>query len=239
MNRAPKLITGRIYAPDGTATDFDDNIIGNNRTAALVVNDITEHIEAAWVSRVLSQPIGTANFAPSRFGNNFAGKTVDSFSTAKSNDIRRHNGNMYVNDAGINFIDQSFVLQDFETNLKPTLKDVIQRDWLIANLRAATRTFFGTASDTPYTDESINLLADQWRTVLNLAGNRGIIPLATTPSQIAASDSSYRYSIDTPTRAEVETNSPLDIEQRVLKNVRIAFTEAKSFGIVQVDVVFF
>ena len=75
--------------------------------------------------------------------------------------------------------------------------------------------------------------------MLNLAGNRGIIPLATTPEQIAASDSSYRYSIDTPTRAEVETNSPLDIEQRVLKNVRIAFTEAKSFGIVQVDVVFF
>ena len=234
-------LTGTATAASAIISDSSNanSIIGNNRTLALFHQDITEHIEAPWVSRVMSYPeVGREGFAPARSGTNFAGKTPDTFSLTKSQDIEMKNGNMYIQEGGLNFIDHSYMLNDFSLSLETTAQQVLQRDWIVANTRSTIRTFFQSSRVPRYTDADIVMLGTLLKDrVFDVAGARGFIDGITTSDQAAASTSAlYRYNLRLPTRAEVERTAPQNIKTGLLSGVQLDYYEAGFFDKVQINI---
>ena len=231
--------TAPVILTDNTNSN---NIIGNNRTLALVQQNIVEHIEAPWVSRVMGNPEeGRVGFAPGRAATNFPGKTPDNFTLTKSVAIENANGNMYVNESGVNTIDRSYVLENPSAELKTTALQVLRRDWIVSNLRAAVNTFFNSSDNVSYTDSSISDLRSTIdRLVFGVAGERGFFSEISNPIQARGSDSNrYRYKLDFPTRAEVEASRPQDIAAKRLTGVMLSYVEAGSFDSVTININYF
>lgn len=156
-----------------------------DRTIVFYHDDLDELPHAALIGSVGSKPVGSVTW---KFKTLKFVKPQD-LSTTEVNDVHSNGAIAYVNKAGINQTSEGIVVSG-------EFIDVIHgKDWVKLNIEQQVQYLLSTSDKIPYTDAGIALIEGAVKTVLEIAGQNGII----------ASDDSgnYMYSINALGRNEV------------------------------------
>lgn len=156
-----------------------------DRTIVFYHDNLAELPHAALIGSVGSKPVGsvTWKFKTLKF------VTPQELSPSEANDIHANGAIAYVTKAGINQTSEGIVVSG-------EYIDVIHgKDWIKLNIEQQVQYLLSTSDKIPYTDAGIAQIEGVVKTVLEIAGQNGII---------ATDDNGkYMYSINTLGRNEV------------------------------------
>ncbi len=172
-----------------SATDLETLKVGKyDRTFVIQHNKISEFLHAALIGQVGSKPVGsvTWKFKTLKFA------TPQDITPVQLEEIHRNGGIAYVTKAGIDQTSEGKVISG-------EYIDVMHgKDWVKINIEQQVQRLFATNSKIAYSDAGIAQIEDAVRTVLEVAGQNGII--ATDEAN------QYLYTIKTKKRAEVSAS---------------------------------
>lgn len=159
-----------------------------DRTFVIQHHKISEFIQAALIGQVGSKPVGSVTW---KFKNlKFA--TPQDITPIQLEEIHRNGGIAYVTKAGINQTSEGKVISG-------EYIDVMHgKDWIKINIEQKIQHLFATNPKIAYSDSGIAQIEGAVRTVLETAGQNGII---------ATDDANqYLYTIKTKKRTEVSAS---------------------------------
>ena len=200
--------------------------VRNQRTAYLVHDVPGDHPEASWAALRLPLLPGQATWA---FAGPLIGQSPNTASTlTQLQTVRNNKGNSYVLNNNLNYVDEGLTTDPDRTTY---IDQVRSRDWIELNLEADLLQLLvnvgNTVGKVPYTDAGIGQVINVVANRLEQAGINGIIaPIETSSQAENSSSSNFRFSIDVPTRSEIETSNPNDIVNRELNRIDFTFVEA-------------
>lgn len=156
-----------------------------DRTIVFYHDDLSEVPHAALIGAVGSKPVGSVTWKFKTL--NFV--SPQDLSPGEVNDVHENGAIAYVTKAGINQTSEGIVVSG-------EFIDVIHgKDWVKLNIEQQVQYLLSTNDKVPYTDAGIAQIESTVKTVLEVAGQNGIIA--------TDENGKYMYSINTLGRNEV------------------------------------
>ncbi len=195
----------------------------NIREAYLIHNQASEFPEVAWVGDVITKPVGSYTW---KFRTP-AGVTASNFSLTELKEIRQLKAQTLSLRAGVVYSDNGITTGGEHI-------DIIQsRDYIKSRLEEELFLLLTRNDKVSFDDLGIAKVESVIRSVLNEAGDIGIIATASSDEDRKASDEGkYIYTVSIPTRAEVSANKRAE---RALPNVRFSLTIAGAIHSVDIS----
>ena len=224
INQYISTVKRLMIATTDTVADLAD-VQGNIIYVVHPTANKNDHPEASWAAKALVPAPGSSLW---KFVKDLQGQTVNTTSdlTALLN-VRTAQGNSYTSQGGISFMNDGLVNNVGSSASNPDYIDShILKDWLVLNMEAdllslvLSKVAIGQKVD--YDNKGINEIRSTIAARLQTAGaNNALARVAEGNTKQAglSYDGVFRFNVHVPTRAEVETGSPNDIVQRILKNV--------------------
>ena len=229
-------IEGQEGAVAQLTTSSDAGYIGNKRRTAALVHEAGTHLEAEHLSRYLATGIGFATPAPTLIGVRLSNAEPNTFSIAKCNAIASANGNMYINQKGIDMVNNSVTTIGSEL-----WSEIFEEAWVADRIDTDITTFLASRQRTSYTDLDIASAAVVISNSLTSAGDRNIIDNNTgdnPDSRYQPTDSNFRFGVFFETRSQIAARRPEDITNGRLRARRIWYATAGNITNIDLQVYF-
>ena len=213
-----------LDAPDLTLV----NAIKSTRPAWLVHDASTDFPAASWTAKNLPQDPGAITW---KFTSNLQGQTANL--TASLTDLlntRNAGAQSYVLQNGVSIVDEGQT-NDPAGAQKTFIDQIRSRDFISINMEADLNQLFIDQSvaglKVPYTDAGIAQVVTIVSNRLRLAGLQGIIaPIESSAQALVASDDTFRFRVDFPTRAQIVLAKPGNITARLLEDITFQYIDS-------------
>ncbi len=203
--------------------------LAGTRTALFPHTTPSDHVEGAWVSQNLPKDPGSITW---NFKGSFVNQSASTFTETELIQIRNAKAQAYVNVGGVLFVNEGLVSDDTLVYID----QVRSRDWLSSRINSSILTLMANEDKIPYDDNGINQMESVVAEQLEVAGLRSIIAVIGADLEAAERSQSkvYQYSVVALTRAEIVTQFPSNIANRLLA-ISFSYVEAGSIHKVRIN----